>query len=260
MSTANCYKGSMNMSRYYDTYVLDVRKLCNTMYEHHGSGVTRRKAYHELGVLLIENILPELDSSNEQLPIPVEMDDLDLDQYMQGLTPDYELQAATYMDTDPMTDLFGDSMSIDFPDPSGSRYQGSHVSTSAATHPNQPNVSLSIPPSDTQPKTEQQPTAQPQQQPEATLADSCCVLCGYRPKGAPQWFKGSMAKHMKTKHSSKETYKCPFPGCTSQYTNRKDNLRQHQIEKGHFIDGEQPTIRRPSKRKKTAHDDDDESK
>jgi hypothetical protein len=128
------------------------------------------------------------------------------------------------------------------------------ASTSPATHPNQPNVSLSTPPSGARPKTEQELTPQPQQQPEATQVDSCCVLCGYRPKGAPQWFKSSMARHMKMVHSSKETYKCPFPGCASQCKNRKDSLRQHQIEKGHFVDGQEPTIRRPSKRKKTAND------
>ncbi|KAH8847397.1 hypothetical protein MCOR27_000355 [Pyricularia oryzae] len=84
-----------------------------------------------------------------------------------------------------------------------------------------------------------------------TEANSCCELCGYRPKGDPQWFKGSMAKHMKLQHSAQppKIYKCPYPGCNSAYKNRPDNLRQHQIEKGHFVEGEEPN-RRPSKRKK----------
>lgn len=82
-------------------------------------------------------------------------------------------------------------------------------------------------------------------------ADACCEICGYRPKGAPQWFKGSMAKHKKLQHSKAppQIYKCPYPGCTSQYKNRPDNLRQHQLDKGHFVDGEN-TSRRPNKRKK----------
>ncbi|EMR70322.1 putative zinc finger protein [Eutypa lata UCREL1] len=69
-------------------------------------------------------------------------------------------------------------------------------------------------------------------------ANDCCEVCGYRPKGDPQWFKGSMAKHKKLQHSTGPPimYRCPFPGCTSAYKNRPDNLRQHQIEKGHFID------------------------
>ncbi|KAI0113684.1 hypothetical protein GGR51DRAFT_506241 [Nemania sp. FL0031] len=65
----------------------------------------------------------------------------------------------------------------------------------------------------------------------------CCEICGYRPKGDPRWFAGSMAKHKKMQHSNAMPiiYKCPFPGCNSQYKNRRDNLRQHQIEKNHFV-------------------------
>ncbi|KAK0666099.1 hypothetical protein QBC41DRAFT_156725 [Cercophora samala] len=83
-------------------------------------------------------------------------------------------------------------------------------------------------------------------------ADSKCDECGYRPKGHPKWFKGSMAKHMKLKHSREppRIYQCPFPGCTSQYKNRPDNLRQHQIEKRHFLEGEEVVVKRPSKRKR----------
>ncbi|TKW55571.1 hypothetical protein CTA1_8125 [Colletotrichum tanaceti] len=81
-------------------------------------------------------------------------------------------------------------------------------------------------------------------------ASDCCEICGYQPKGDPQWFKGSMAKHKKLQHSMAppKIYRCPYPGCTSQYKNRPDNLKQHQQDKGHFVDG--PTERRPSKRKK----------
>ncbi|RYP06637.1 hypothetical protein DL765_009411 [Monosporascus sp. GIB2] len=84
-------------------------------------------------------------------------------------------------------------------------------------------------------------------------ADECCEECGYRPKGAPQWFKGSMAKHKRLQHSTAPPviYQCPFPGCTSAYKNRPDNLRQHQLEKGHFVDGgDNEAARRPSKKRK----------
>lgn len=71
-------------------------------------------------------------------------------------------------------------------------------------------------------------------------ANDCCDICGYRPKGDPQWFKGSMAKHKKLQHSTEppRIYRCQYPGCTSAYKNRPDNLRQHQLEKGHFVEGE----------------------
>ncbi|KAK0742184.1 hypothetical protein B0T21DRAFT_125244 [Apiosordaria backusii] len=86
----------------------------------------------------------------------------------------------------------------------------------------------------------------------AVEADSKCDECGYRPKGHPKWFKGSMAKHKRLKHSREppKIYQCPYPGCTSQYKNRPDNLRQHQIEKRHFLDGEEVLMKRPSKRKR----------
>jgi hypothetical protein len=82
-------------------------------------------------------------------------------------------------------------------------------------------------------------------------SDSCCQICGYRPKGDPRWFVGSMAKHMRTIHSENpQIFRCPYPGCTSQYSKRADNLRQHQIEKGHFVDDEGKQGRRPRKRKR----------
>ncbi|EXK35403.1 hypothetical protein FOXG_06311 [Fusarium oxysporum f. sp. lycopersici 4287] len=84
-----------------------------------------------------------------------------------------------------------------------------------------------------------------------TKSDSSCKLCGYTPEGDPRWFSGSMAKHIKLQHSTKPPtiYRCPYPGCTSQYKNRPDNLRQHQIEKGHFLEG-QDVVKRSNKRRK----------
>jgi hypothetical protein len=82
-------------------------------------------------------------------------------------------------------------------------------------------------------------------------SDSQCDLCDYRPKGDPKWFRGSMAKHKKLQHSATTTiYECPFPGCTSKYKNRPDNLRQHQIEKGHFVDDQEKDGERAPKRKR----------
>ncbi|KAL7919681.1 hypothetical protein ACQKWADRAFT_300484 [Trichoderma austrokoningii] len=97
------------------------------------------------------------------------------------------------------------------------------------------------------------PSNNPEPPPSAIKveSDSCCEICGYRPKGDPRWFVGSMAKHMKTIHSENpQIFRCPYPGCTSQYSKRADNLRQHQIEKGHFVDGEGSQGRRPRKRKR----------
>lgn len=86
-------------------------------------------------------------------------------------------------------------------------------------------------------------------------ADSCCDICGYRPRGDPRWFGGSMAKHKRLQHGAgpRKMYRCPYPGCRSQYRSRPDNLRQHQLDKGHFVEGEEGEAgsrRRPSKKRK----------
>lgn len=83
-------------------------------------------------------------------------------------------------------------------------------------------------------------------------SDSQCDLCDYRPKGDPKWFRGSMAKHKKLQHSATTTmYECPYPGCTSKYKNRPDNLRQHQLEKNHFMDEQEKDGQRPPKRRRS---------
>lgn len=108
-------------------------------------------------------------------------------------------------------------------------------------------------PTPTIPPTNNPMTDEPSSGAARTESDSCCEICGYRPEGDPRWFLGSMAKHKKLQHASTppRIYKCPFPGCKSQYTNRPDNLRQHQLKKGHFVDGQvDEEVSRPSKRKK----------
>lgn len=115
-------------------------------------------------------------------------------------------------------------------------------------NPVQPDISLPQPPQ----SDDQTP---PQSNNTKTESHEVCELCGYRPKGDPRWFQGSMAKHKKTKHSAgpDKIFKCPYPGCNSAYKNREDNLKQHQKEKGHYIDVDddsQGQSRRPSKRKK----------
>lgn len=98
------------------------------------------------------------------------------------------------------------------------------------------------------------PEKEQQTQQQKLEADACCEICGYRPKGDPRWFHGSMAKHRKLQHSTDppKIYKCKYPGCSSAFKNRPDNLRQHQIEKGHFVDGEEGPSKRPNKRKKVS--------
>lgn len=122
-------------------------------------------------------------------------------------------------------------------------------SASASSGQPSPNSDRQYPASTTPQSGRSDPESRPAAQ--KVEANACCEICGYRPKGDPQWFKGSMAKHKKLQHSTNPPiiYKCEYPGCTSQYKNRLDNLKQHQMDKKHFVDGEMPS-KRPSKRKK----------
>jgi hypothetical protein len=206
------------------------------MYEQHDLGPSRRDAYHGLGVSLIESLMAEFDSSGGKTAEP-SLDDMDA--FFNDLASEAGNTASAFTvvsPTSPQTIDFG-PRPAQLPTPAASCTPSSTQTASPAA------------------EQAQQPAAETaEQNGQKVEADACCDLCGYRPKGDPQWFKGSMAKHKKLQHSTAppRIYKCPFPGCTSQYKNRPDNLRQHQIEKNHWVQGEESTPRRPSKRKKVA--------
>lgn len=250
----------MDPLRYYGNYVPAVRGLCDQMYEHHNSGTSRRIAYHNHAVSLIENMM-SLSQAEEGGPGNLdEMDDFD--QLFGQLASRYEQrQQQPNSEAEPLAGMAFDDLTIDLSDMSNIESHSLQIPTVTTTPPDNINQRPANTTSDVQPNPEHPtPDHHEQDEPEPqkpTEADSRCDLCGYRPRGDPQWFKGSMAKHKKLMHSTAppKIYKCPFPGCASQYKNRPDNLRQHQIEKGHFVGGEEgggATSRRPSKRKKVA--------
>jgi hypothetical protein len=270
-------KSSMPSPELFDEFIPQVRGLCDPIYSQRGFNA--RSKYHALGVDLIESLIHTLDNTptnvgtesfgandgtNFSMNIPEDPDPLeefleDLDKTFingdfiipadtsitVGETEDEHVEPTTtaqHRTIDPSdlnridsssqlstTQSEAHSETIDFPTSSG---DGSELPYNAAS-PSEAGTSSSG---------------------QKTEANSCCEICGYRPKGDPQWFKGSMAKHRKLQHSTEppKVYKCPYPGCTSAYKNRPDNLRQHQIEKGHFVDGVDGKARRSSKRKKPA--------
>lgn len=199
-----------------------------------------RLVYHRLGVKLIDSIIPAPTNPNAD-----SNDDSQLlggigsiDDFIGAMSPnldEFDFSAISDLDcspsggfTEPTPDFTAGSLSVT-PNTNGS---GRGPSTAATSPP-----SLGPTPSTNNNKVE---------------SVSCCEICGYRPEGDPRWFPGSMAKHKKLQHATSppKIYHCRYPGCTSKYTNRPDNLRQHQIKKGHFVDGEEDTQDRPSKRKK----------
>ncbi|KAK4225397.1 hypothetical protein QBC38DRAFT_265859 [Podospora fimiseda] len=228
---------SMAPPRYFDSFVPKVRKACDQIYNCYDVGTSRRNDYHSLGIRAIDSLIPEFDS-NTGAGVPDLTAD-DFDAYINDLN------------TTELMDQTGSMAGLDMagigyghkgtkPDQSGTTSPGEGSSSSSTLTPHSEGQLISA--------FDQQQKADP---------NSCCDICGYKPKGDPQWFKGSMAKHKKLQHSNAppRIYKCPFPGCSSQYKNRPDNLRQHQIEKNHFVEGEEIASKRPSKRKKVEKDD-----
>ncbi|KAL2021327.1 hypothetical protein VTK56DRAFT_7298 [Thermocarpiscus australiensis] len=224
-------KNCLPTTRFFCSFVSRVRSMCDQIYEQHDVGTSRRDVYHGLGIALIESLIPEFDIPTGRAANPP-LEGID------ALFNDLNSDAgnATEVDLRPVDlHMFDRDANRAQPPAATSTPEGTPSSAQtgslASEHARQSGSGES--------SKQQQPTGQ------KVEADSCCEICGYRPKGDPQWFKGSMAKHKKLQHSTEppKIYKCPYPGCTSQYRNRPDNLRQHQIEKNHWV-GERPNKRR----------------
>ncbi|KAK4121715.1 hypothetical protein N657DRAFT_647909 [Parathielavia appendiculata] len=245
-------KSCLPSTKFFSSFVPNVRQLCDQIYEQHDVGRAKRNVYHGLGVSLIESLIPEVDNSGAKAP-EAQLDDLDA--FFNDLTSE------AGNTTDALTDLQpavphtfkSDASRAQLPTPTATSSSSGGTPSSAQT-PGPAAAEQAEQCTTLKTTSEQQQPPGQQQQQQKVEANSCCEICGYRPKGDPQWFKGSMAKHKKLQHSTEppRIYKCPYPGCTSQYKNRPDNLRQHQIEKNHWLAGDENTPRRPSKRKKVA--------
>ncbi|KAK0620322.1 hypothetical protein B0T14DRAFT_228709 [Immersiella caudata] len=218
-------KDFLSAVKFFDDYTPRVRDMCDRMYQHHDTGTSRRNTYHQAGISLIERLIPEFDKPASGASFD---EHEDFDAFFEGLT-------GSTLDC---------QLNLVSPSTVCETANTLRIPTSPSVSPAGADEHLDLG------SIRGESLDQPGQKVEA---DACCDICGYRPKGDPQWFKGSMAKHRKLQHSTAppKIYKCPYPGCSSQYKNRPDNLRQHQIEKNHWVDGEEATTsRRPSKRKK----------
>lgn len=236
-----------------------VRSLCDPLYESNRTpGPTSRHEYYTLGISLSETLIAELNAAPIHFPTisPIQSSH---DAFFDNLTPplsdelfemDIDMQPLVGLGLQDMalqTASISEMASASSPSADHEATGGTNLSRSASTssyHAAKMTCLSSPSASPTQP-------AQPAQQPRIETGD-CCEICGYRPKGDRRWFHGSMQKHKKLQHSTAppKIYKCPYPDCNSAYKNRPDNLRQHQIEKNHFVEGEEGAARRPSKRKK----------
>lgn len=253
----------MPASRYYSDYVPKVWELCDEIYLKYFGSVNDRAVYHKLGISVIESVISGFNIPQNHSTITTTDEHQDeLARFLKDHTDIGKVPTEAHHKFSVPT------MTLTPPE----ALHSSHVASPTATFgPQQPQQHRQqqqqkqashlreTPSEDQAPATTidqtQKPDSDPQHPPQ-------CYLCDYRPDGNPRWFKGSMAKHMKVKHSDEpdKIYPCKFPGCKSKYKNRPDNLRQHMIEKGHWVEGEggwnnsrsgsTKSERRPSKKRK----------
>ncbi|KAJ4994646.1 hypothetical protein K4K48_012324 [Colletotrichum sp. SAR 10_66] len=248
-------KGCMSVQEYFDNYVPEVRERFGALYSQPIPGYATRSEYHAHGIELMRSIIcglcekqastrPVHDSSQAAT-------DGNLDEFIRNMTNDLDGSLGDFMVPDdfgiPNVQVSMDAATLS--DPLTAFYDSGE---DPALDILQPLTTIGNKTADNSPGSAQTAKASSSSKGEVQ-ANDCCEICGYRPKGDPQWFKGSMAKHKKLQHSAAppKIYRCPYPGCTSQYKNRPDNLKQHQQDKGHFVEGD-TSVRRPSKRKKTS--------
>jgi len=213
-------KASMSPAAFFSRFVPQVRVLCDQLYAQHERPDHQRSSFHLDSIALMETLIGDFCPSTVDMMAAVDGDP-SLEEFLNDFTNTFGgdleplLPPTTQTETAASTEGFAATASDGSP-------SASSASSSAAG------------------------VSDGQQGGSKVEAHDCCDICGYRPKGDPQWFRGSMAKHKKMQHSTAppKIYKCPFPGCNSQYKNRQDNLRQHQIEKNHWV-GQEAAARKP---------------
>lgn len=221
---------------FFDSYVPRVRAELDPLYCLASPNGSSRLTYHSLGVSLVRNIILGSSSWPDSIPpAPATVDPVpngNVCEHMDtgsGLD-DFDISDLLWVDQVSCGNLADGSpeVSSGTPNTAGSKQGSSTAATSPPSQGATPSTCTKV------------------------ESSSCCEECGYRPEGDPRWFAGSMAKHKKNKHarSPPTVYHCPYPGCTSKFTSRPDNLRQHQIRKRHFVDGQDECGRRPSKKRK----------
>lgn len=261
---------------FYDVFIAQARQHVDVLYSQDTHQFSPRLIYHRYGIQLMASLIRDDDSSTNLAVGDATQASSSVDPFagMMGLMtptmPGLDLNAMIKFDADCQPDNLDEPHEAEISKAYGLDQEdwvpghASNASTSLpgavepTLHPSSPTPSSSGSTA-VGPATHGKTDSISSSQAETTSANrvesnSCCDICGYRPRGDPRWFGGSMAKHKKLQHADvTKIYRCPYPGCTSQYSKRPDNLRQHQIEKGHFVDGQEPSNHRPRKRKWVAN-------
>ena len=235
------------MDTYCGSYINEIRSITDALYDWCNLQPGTRRLYYQSAVGFIESMIQEAKA-----PMGIEAKDITaVDTTLDGLNDFFDTLALQLNQSDLIpAGLPG------FSDEMMCAPATAHSARTASDSPRDTQWELTRDDSSTEGPSSMPSTTPGSQCSASTLpsveSDRCCDICGYRPKGDPKWFAGSMAKHKRLMHATSppKIYKCEYPGCKSQYKNRPDNLRQHQIEKGHFVNSGDGSSSRPTKRKK----------
>ncbi|SPN99637.1 uncharacterized protein DNG_02489 [Cephalotrichum gorgonifer] len=241
-------RGYLPLAAFITQFAPFVRQQCDILYSTHATSLACRSTHYGQVIDLIESMIPSTAPTDNARKLPATSD---LSEFLYTLDTPFPSDNGNIS---PTHTSLAQTVSPTASPSSSSSSSSSNGASGSTMSPGQPSPQIDRqdgPSSNASPAHSERSDAEGRATAEKVEADVCCELCGYRPTGHPQWFKGSMMKHKKHMHSAAppQIFQCPFPGCTSRYKNRQDNLRQHQLEKGHFVDGEEVS-RRPSKRKK----------
>lgn len=251
-------KGCLPSETFFDRYIPSVRSQVDSLYSSVFSFENSRRNYHRLGIGLIELMINGTSSGPVVAGEVEPLDDINFENLLGPMAPNLDnFDFSTFAD---LNTPFSDNdttpadLSTDHSLPVSPQAKYTSTPVTAGTSPPSHGPTPTVVSTNTHTPTNPNNVEQNASNTTKVESDSCCDICGYRPEGDPRWFQGSMSKHKKLQHAeAKKIYKCPYPGCKSQYTNRPDNLRQHQLKKGHFVQGEgvvQEDGSRPCKRKK----------
>ncbi|OAA68375.1 zinc finger protein [Niveomyces insectorum RCEF 264] len=209
---------------FFDNFVPCTRRLCNTAYAAHESLSNQRPAYYDKGIQFMRSVLVADDD-------------------FQMTATSKDVMSAAIGLAEPYPSFLAEG-SVELLNSAGTRHpvavtddrlqaDGRKVAA-AASEEAAPDVAAAhvASPEFSTPSNTSSEEEEPAKHNLRVVSDDCCKICGHKPTGNPKWFHGSMAKHMSTKHPAEVVfYRCPFPGCKSQFRNRADNLRQHILKK-----------------------------
>lgn len=175
-------QSSLHTSRLFDKFVPQVRRLCDPIYSQ--QGFNQREKYHSLGVELIECLAKESSGEALESDLPTQFAEHDV---WNDFLHDWVISSPH------SSEPAGEPLVITPVDPTADPLSLNNPNGSSKTSAPRTNTESASPPTDPAHEATDRPAKESTSSSPGPKveAQSCCEICGYRPKGHPQWFKGS---------------------------------------------------------------------